>query len=238
LVPVKAQELFESLSALSGVKQVRANGELSASRVVAGVEVAQAGVAGEVELRKLWRQRHGGGATPLLVLVDDPDRDGVLRALGLLSPEDPVRVVDADHLFKVLEDLPSLSTVRAVRRLAEELERLDRTGVASLNVRGLGTEYLYAIRLPGSARWAQLEGLAPERRGSWRELLESLGYSIERLKQRGYLARVDGRPIVVVWPLADPGEFARLDEQGRPRQGVLLNECLRAGARGRVSEPL
>jgi hypothetical protein len=97
-------------------------------------------------------------------------------------------------------------------------------------VKGLGTEHLYAERIRSGARWEQLRERAPPRRDSWRDVLESLGYELERLKPRGYVARHGSRPIAVVWPLADPAAFSKLDDNGRPPEGVLLNECARAGA--------
>ncbi|MBA2420222.1 MAG: hypothetical protein H0V57_03720 [Thermoleophilaceae bacterium] len=230
LSPLNADELFEALGVLPGARSVKASNGLGSSRVLAGVEVARAEVVDERALRKAWRERAKGGPVPLLVVVDDPERDGAVRTLGPLGADDPVRVVEADDLLRVLEELPSLSKLRAVRELAEELDRLDRTGIAGLSVKGLGTEHLYGTRLPGSPRWSELQGLVPDARGSWREVLESFGYEVERLKRRGYLARHEGRPVAVVWPLNDPAAFARLDHEGRPPEGLLVNDCIHEGA--------
>ncbi|MGH2780073.1 MAG: Eco57I restriction-modification methylase domain-containing protein [Thermoleophilaceae bacterium] len=228
---MNADELFDALVGVPGVKAAKADGgSLGASRLVGGVEVAHAKASAERELRKLWRDRFGGGPTPLLLVVDDPERDGALRALGPLGADDPVRVVEATDLLKVLEELAPMSRLHAVRRLAEELGRLDRTGTAGLVVKGLGTEHLYGERIRSSPRWQRLREQAPAERDTWRDVLEALGYQLERLKPRGYLARHDARPVAVVWPLADPATFSKLDEHGRPPEGVLLNECARAGA--------
>src|SRR4051794_40318684 len=99
LSPLNAAELFEALTALPGAKSVRANGKVvAASTVIGGVEVAHATVIDERALRRAWRDRTKGGPVPLLLVVDDPDRDGGLRALGPLGPEDPVRLLEAGDL--------------------------------------------------------------------------------------------------------------------------------------------
>src|SRR5215218_1981917 len=117
---LNADELFEALAALPGVRSVRADGNLGASSVLAGVEVAHARVVDERELRRAWRERTKGGPVPLLVVVDDPERSGAVRTLGPLGIDDPVRVVEAEALLRVLEELTALSKLKAVRRLAEE----------------------------------------------------------------------------------------------------------------------
>jgi hypothetical protein len=94
----------------------------------------------------------------------------------------------------------------------------------------LGTEYLLTQRLPASPRWNRLAQLSEGVRGEWREILTRLGYDLEALPIRGYVARADGKPVAVVWPVADPSAFAKLDAEGRPPEGLVVNECLHAGA--------
>lgn len=132
----------------------------------------------------------------------------------------------------MLETLPARSSLQAVRSLAEELERLDAAGVAGLTVRGLTTEHLLAVRLRSDARrWAEVAAVARDLpRGDWREVLTALGYALERQPARNHLARYGGRPVAVVRPFADAADFARLDRDGRPPEGVLLEDCLAAGA--------
>src|SRR5437867_1033894 len=83
---------------------------------------------------------------------------------------------------------------------AEELERLDRSGISGLQVRGLGTQHLYAKRLRKQPQWERLEELANDLPAEWRALLEKLGYDIEQLPQRNYLLRADGKPTALVRP--------------------------------------
>jgi hypothetical protein len=227
LSPVTASELFDALAGLPGVRSLAAAGNgIADSKLVAGVEVARAGAADESALRRLWRERTKGGPVPLLLVADDPDAGQTLRALGPLSADGPLRLVASDDLLRVLERLPALPRLHAVRELAEELDRLDRTGVSGLQVKGLGTEHLFKERLRGSTRWPRLEGLAAGLPAEWRALLEALGYELERLPVRGFVLRHEGRRVAIVRPLADPAAFAKLDPEGRPPEGVLIADCV------------
>ena len=221
-----ARELFDVLAGLPGVRPLAAAGNgIADSKLVGGVEVARSGEAGEPALRRLWRERTKGGPVPLLLVADDPDAEQTLRALGPLSADGPLRLVSSDDLLRVLERLPSLPSLHAVRELAEELDRLDRTGVSGLQVKGLGTEHLFKVRLREGARWSRLDELAAGLPDEWRPLLETLGYELEQLPTRGYLARAEGRRVAVVRPLADAAAFAKLDAEGRPPEGVLIADC-------------
>lgn len=230
--PVNASELLDAVSALPSVRVVPTNGHaLTRSVIVGGVEVGQAQSADERALRRAWRERTEGGPVPLLLLADDPAHGGTLRTLGPLGGGDPIRSVRAQDLLEVLERVSSASRLRAVRELAEELTRLDRSGVAGFVIRGLGTEHLYRRRLRlNESRWAELGALASGVEGEWRQILQSLGYDLKRRPRRGWLARYERQPVAVVHPLEDPAEFAKLDPEGRPREGALLNDCIEAGA--------
>ena len=227
LSPVNASELFAALEALPGVRSARVegSGDIAESRVVGGVEVAHARVVDERPLRRAWRERANGGPVPLLLVVDDPERPDAVRALGPVAAGDPIRRVSADALLKVLERLPSLSKLAAVRELAEELDRLDEAGIPGVSIKGLGTEHLYARRVREPARWAELGELAQGVDGEWREVMKKLGYQVEQRRPRGYLLRHAGRPIALVLPVADATAMTKLDEHGRPPEGLLLNDC-------------
>lgn len=227
---MNASELLTAIQALPGARSVRASGaHIEESSLVGGVEVARARPVHERQLRSSWRERWNGGPDPLLVLADDPDRAGVVRALGPLNAGGPVWVVGAEQLLRVLEQLPARPPLQAVRILAEELERLDRSGVGGLAVRGLGTLHLYTTRLRTPERWAALEAAARDVRGEWREVLVKLGYTVEQQPLRNWMVRHEGRPVALVRPLADASAFARLDADGRPPEGQLIDDSLRAG---------
>jgi hypothetical protein len=228
---VNAAELLTALAAIPDARSVTVSAEgIAESCIVAGIEVARATDGSERTLRRLWRARSRGGPDPLLLVVDDPEDEGVVRTLGPLTHDGPIHSVTADGLLRLVERVAALPRLQAVRTLAEELDRLDHTGAPGLVVRGLGTEHLYAKRLRNSTRWARLEEAATGLEGDWREILRRLGYELEELLPRGYLARAHGEPVLVVWPVADPRAFAKLDAEGRPPEGLVVNECLRTGA--------
>jgi hypothetical protein len=95
-------------------------------------------------------------------------------------------------------------------------------GIPGLKLRELLTLHTLDVRLRRDpTRWQRAKETteAVRRGGDWRAVLTALGYELERRRQRGYLARSDGRPVAVIHPKADPIEFARLDEEGRPPEG-------------------
>jgi hypothetical protein len=223
-----AQELLASLAGVPGAKTVPVGGDgIAESRLVSGVEVARAEVADDQELRRLWRDRYGRGPTPLLLVVDADGDDNAVRTLGPLSHDGPIRVVGADDLRRLIERLPTLGKLEAVRQLTEELERLDRTGVSGLQVKGLGTQHLFTERLRADQqRWSRLQELAKDLPRDWQKLVKSLGYEVGQLPVRNWLLRADGRPVALVRPLANASAFAKLDAEGRPPEGALIEDCL------------
>jgi hypothetical protein len=223
---VDATELFEGIEAIPGSKDAGSAGGVPQSRLVNGIEFGRAASSEERKLRAAWKRREGGGPTALLLIVDDPDGEGLVRVLGP-QRDGPLRRVRAEALYALVQEAAELGRVEAIRHLAEELERLDADGVPGLVVRGLGTRHLYRTRLGEKEdRWGDLEGLAAKLpTAGWREVLEALGYEIEELPKRGFLARWKGRPALVVHPHRSAREFARLDEAGRLPEGALLAAC-------------
>jgi hypothetical protein len=226
---LNANEFLAGLAALEGSRESATNGGVDAARLVSGVEYAVAGRSDERHLRALWGRRRGGGATPLVLVADDPDAAGVLRLLGP-AEGGPLRRVRAESLLDSVRRTTSMRALAAVRHVAAEVDRLDSEGVAGLTVRGLGTEHLYGTRLRASDRWPHLEELAAGiARAPWREALSRLGYYLEQLPRYGWLARLAGRAVAVVHPKESPAQFARLDDRGRLPEGALLAACRDAG---------
>jgi hypothetical protein len=227
---VNARELIDLLAALPGVRPITTSTEgIEGGALVNGIEVARAAAPAERSMRAAWRRRTSGGPTPLLLVADDPETDGVVVALGPVTHDGPVRLVSADALADVLRRASTLPALQAVRDLAEQLEHLDQTGVAGLTVKGLGTEHLFRERLRQTGDWPALTELAATVTGTWRDALRGAGYELEELP-RGYLARHDGAPVAVVHPVADVSAFAKLDAEGRPPEGILLEGCRRTKA--------
>lgn len=231
--PVNAEELLASLEGLPGTRPVAVSAPLTGSCLLAGIEVAVTQPAEERTLRRTWRERRGRGATPLLLLTDDATRPDSLLTIGPLDEGGEPHSVTTGGLAEVLRRVSSMPSLEAVRELAGELERLDQAGLPGVKLGGLLTEHTLDARLRGDGpRWARAREIV-KRIGSatgWREVLSGLGYTLERRRHRGWLARFEGRPIVVVHPKQNAAEFARLDEEARPPEGVLINDCGSDGA--------
>jgi len=228
---VNISDVLDGLAGLPGARDSGAVGDgIIASQLLNGIEYARASAAEEPKLRASWKRRQGGGATPLVLLADDPEQRGYLRILGP-QRDGPMRRVRSESLLGMVERTVSVNRLQAVRLLAEELDRLDTERIAGLKVQGLGTEHLYRSRLPGSRRWPELqECVAAASRAGWRELLNDLGYTIEPLKPAGYLAKAGAHPAIVIHPHANASLFARLDDQGRLPEGALITACRAHGA--------
>lgn len=233
VVPVTADELLSTLAATSDARRLPAEPPLTSSLLVAGIEVAGTRPAAERTLRKIWRDRRGTGATPLLLIADDPSRPGCLTVLGTVDASGPTRSIDSAALSDVLARLPGRPRLEAVRELAAELDRLDQAGIPGLKLRDLLTFHTLNVRFREDAsRWGPATDAtkAVARAAEWRAVLTGLGYQVERRQRRGFLARHEGRPIAVVHPLRNAAEFSRLDADGRPPEGLLLNDCQTDGA--------
>jgi hypothetical protein len=228
---VNAADVLESVAALPGARESGAGGSgIVASHLLNGVEYARASAIEEPKLRASWKRRQGGGATPLVLVADDPEQPGYVRVLGP-QRDGPMRRVRSESLLGVVQRTLSVRRLQAVRLLAEDLDRLDTERIAGLKVRGLGTEHLYGSRLPASRRWPELRATVDgTNRAGWRELLTDFGYTIEPLRPTGYLAKAGGHPAIVVHPHANAFMFARLDEQGRLPEGALIAASREQGA--------
>ncbi|MFN8113181.1 MAG: hypothetical protein U0R51_08270 [Solirubrobacterales bacterium] len=227
---MNATELFDLLDGLDDSRDAGADGsDVSRSRLVNGIEYALSGAAEERKLRAIWKRRQGGGATPLMLVALGDSGDG-LRVLGPVG-DGPLRSVRAESLAELVRRTVGMGDLESQRFVAAEIDRLDSERIAGVVVRGLGTEHLFATRLPSSHRWTALDEAAPiEGKREWRDILTELGYELERLPRRGWLARHEDRVIMVVHPKGSASEFARLDEGSRLPEGALLADCEHHGA--------
>ncbi len=190
------------------------------------VEVALTASAPDATLRRTYRARQKARATPLLLIADSLAGQGLVRALGPVDDKAAVREVPGEALAAILSRLVGMPRLSATRELAEELARLDETGVPGLVVKGLLTRHLLTQRLPHSPDWTWMSATAAAvHPAEWRSILSALGYTLERRPHRGWLARADGGLILVVHPLAEAAAFARLDRDGRPPEGTLSVDC-------------
>ncbi len=224
---VNAADLMETL----GGRPPAANGAVISVVTGGPVEVALTRDGSDQGLRKAWRERSQGRATPVLVVHDSPKAGGLIRALGPTDDLSAVREIPVDRLATLLQRISSASRLTAAREVSEELQRLDEAGVPGLVVKDLLTRHLLQVRLRTTPDWRTLEeavdALPPS--PDWRALLTGLGYALERRRQRGWLARAEGAPTLVIHPLADTAAFARLDSDGRPPEGTLAVDCRTEG---------
>lgn len=230
---MNATELLDELYARGLTRVAQSRPGTIRAAVIGGTEVAIAESAQERHLRAKWRERVGTTGTPYLLIADQEGLDGAVVALGPNSADGPIRLLSASDLSDVLERAAGMSALDAVRFVTGEIDRLDRTGIAGVRLKGLLTVHTLDVRLRGdSARWSDASDLvkAVPEAGEWRSVLAALGYELERRPHRGWLARYDGRPIAVVHPKADAAEFARLGPDGRPAEGVLVTDCHADGA--------
>ena len=198
--------------------------------VVRGFEVAVALDPSERSMRARWRERVGNRPVSYLLVADDPGRAGWLRVLGPASADTPIRSVDAEALDRAIDETGEMGALDSVRHLAEEIVRLGGHGV---HMEGLLSRHTVEVRFRENATmWADATAATSELRPSdeWRAILTKLGYTLEQLPTRGYLARHEDRPVAVVHPKNSARAFTRLDEQGRPPEGLLARDCRASGA--------
>lgn len=225
--------LFAHLETLPAVRRLPVKAPLDAVVLVAGIEVAWTAARDERVLRRVWQQRHGGGATPLLLVDDDPRRSGCLSVLGPVDSAGPLRSMEAGALRDLLTRVSTMQRLPAIREVAAELDRLDQSAIPGLKLHGLLTIHALDVRLRHDrVRWPGLEAAATSipAAADWQRVLTASGYDLHRRPDRGFLIRRGGAPVAVVHPKADPAEFARLDADGRPPEGLLLNDARADGA--------
>ncbi|MCY4664428.1 MAG: hypothetical protein OXC00_07170 [Acidimicrobiaceae bacterium] len=228
---MSADELLNRLLSRGVAREVQPGSGASRAVRFKHIEVAAATDAQERSMRARWRERVGNSDISYLLIADDSDEDGSVLALGPSGATEPIRSLDCSGLAAVIEEAAGMEGLHAVRHVAGEIVRLAGRGMV---VHGLLTRHTLESRLLGDPAYQvfageTLEGLPVE--GDWRTVLNGLGYEIARLEPRGYLARYEGRPVAVVHPKAEPRDFMRLDDAGRPAEGVLAADCRARGAR-------
>ena len=228
---MNAAELLSHLVARGKAHQAPTRPGTGGVVIASGFEVAAALDPADRSMRARWRERVGNKPVSYLLVADDPERSGWLRVLGPASVEAPIRSVDAAALARAIGDTDGMGTLAAVRHLAEEVTRLGGEG---LHMEGLLSRHTLEVRFSENKEmWTDAATLTSSLRPSdgWRAILTTLGYQLEQLPTRGYLARHGGRPVLVVHPKSSPRAFTRLDDRGRPPEGLLARDCTDAGAR-------
>ena len=189
-------------------------------------------VASDVELRRIWEDRKGRQAYPVVLLAPSDDASKV-RVAG---PQDarPVRELPGHRVLELLERSRRLATREAASFLEREFRRLDEAVVPGIRVKDLLTSHFVRDRLRRPSNQQRLaravEGLGRTDSLAWRSLFRGMGYEVERLRRRGYLLRYGGAPVAVVHPLRDVSQFSRLTDNGELPEGTVLADCGQHGA--------
>ena len=228
---VNADDLLNRLMGLGIAKEMPDRPGIKRSVRVNKIEVAVAEKPAEGSLRARWREHAAGMDFQYLLLADDQDHADSVRTLGPRTYNEPIRSVDCTKLSAAIEATASMHNLDAVRHLAGEVIRLAGRGKV---VHGLLTYHTLEARFgEHPARWADAREITEALSviGDWKTLLAGMGYEIEQLPQRGYLARCDGQPVAMVHPWATPEHFVRVDDMGRPAEGLLASDCRRHGVR-------
>ncbi len=228
---MNAAELLRHLVARGTGHRAPARAGIGGVVAVRGFEVALALDPMDRSMRARWRERVGNRPVSYLLVADDPGRTGWLRVLGPAAADSPIRSVDARALARAIGETDEMGTLESVRHLAEEIARLGGQGI---HMEGLLSRHTVDVRFgENAASWAEATEVVSALKPSdgWREILTKLGYGLEQLPTRGYLARYESRPVAVVHPKNSPRAFTRLDNRGRPPEGLLTRDCRVAGVR-------
>ena len=228
---VNAEDLLNRLMGLGIAREMPNRSGIRRSVRVNKIEVAIAEKPGERSLRARWREHADRMDFRYLLVIDDPEHPDSVRTLGPRTYNEPIRSVDCAKLSAAIEDTASMHSLDAVRHLAGEVRRLAGRGKV---VHGLLTHHTLEARFRDHTdRWSAAGEITGglSLGGGWKAFLSGLGYEIEMLPQRGYLARYNGRPVAMVHPWAEPEYFVRVDEMGRPAEGLLASDCHQHGVR-------
>ena len=229
--PVNADELLSRMVARSVAQEVPPGPGVLRTVRFGHLEVATASKASETFMRARWRERVGNSELGYLLITDDSKTDGSVLVLGPGEATEPLRSMDCEGLASAIERAATMPSLEASRHIATEVVRLAGRG---LLVSGLLTRHMLEHRILDDPMFGVFAAEALQDvhwDGDWRSLPTGLGYDIETLEPRGYLLRFDGSPVAVVHPKADPNHFVRLDDAGRPSEGVLAADCRSRGAR-------
>ena len=206
------------------------------------IEVAESQRPSDTFMRARWKERVRGSAIPYLLIADDPQHPGRIRVLGPSHGNRPIQSVNAELLADSLQQLTELPAFDAIRRIADDLTRIGGDG---LTVNGLLTRHTLEYRFKGdTARWksATEEVRAVKPADSWQHVLRKLGYAVQQLPRRGYLARHQGRPVALIHPKGKARDLARVEfpgssTRGSPPLGLRGSRGLNSGSGSRQSLP-
>ena len=210
--------LLDQLTEQAAVRPLPPRPGTTRAIAIGEVEIAESQRSSDTFMRARWKERVRGSATPYLVIADDPAHPGRVRVLGPSHGNRPIQSVSAELLSDALQEVAKLPAFDAVRRIADDLSRIGGDG---LTVNGLLTRHTLEYRFKGDpARWASAaeEVGTVKPNDSWQHVICKLGYQLQQLPQRGYLARFDGKPVGLIHPKRRARDLARVDSQAARRK--------------------
>ena len=228
---VNADDLLNRLMGRGIAREMPDRSGIRRSVRVNKIEVAIAEKPGERSLRARWREHADRMDFRYLLVIDDPDHPDSVRTLGPRTFNEPIRSVGCAKLSRAIEETAEMHSLDAVKHLAREVVRLAGRGKV---VHGLLTHHTLEARFRNNpGRWQAAQQTTRDLAiiGHWQTLLDQMGYRIERLPRRGHLLRFNDQPVAMVHPWATPDYFVRVDDMGRPAEGLLASDCRRHGVR-------
>ena len=228
---VNADDLLNRLMGLGIAREMPDRPGIRRSVRVNKIEIAVAEQHRERNLRARWREHADGMDFHYLLMADDLDHPHSVRTLGPWTHDQPIRSVDTSKLSAAIEATSAMVNFDAVRHLTAEVIRLAGRGKVA---HGLLTYHTLESRFSKHPeRWADAREITDTLSviGDWKTLLAGMGYEIQQLTRRGYLVRYEGRPVAMVHPWATPEHFVRVDNMGRPAEGLLASDCRQHGVR-------
>lgn len=225
LRPVNADDLLDQILARGIAREVTPQPQVSRAIRINLIEFGITSKPTERHMRARWRERVGTKNISYLLIANDPKDHSRVLALGPRTHEEPIRSVECARLANAILAIESKTEFYALRHLAGEVIRLESRGKI---FNGLLTEHALETRFREDPTcWEAAKSATTELiiEGHWRTVINGLGYEIERLEPRGYLAHYKDRPVALVHPRANPQGFIRFDEMCRPAEDVLACDC-------------
>ena len=185
-------------------------------------------------LRQILEDRKHLRAATVILLAESDTGDRV-RVLGPQAPFVP-HDLDSTAVLNIIETAGNMSARQAASFLEREFRRLAESVLPGIRVKELLTPHYLRTRMRQRPRDMQRLQSVTENLGrigpthSWRTLFNQLGYKTEQLPKRGYLLRHNEAPVAVIHPMHDAEEFSRMNENGELPDGLVLKDCLTAGA--------
>ena len=168
------------------------------------------------QLTKIWKERRGRRASPVLVVIKHNGKAAICGPTGGATGEDPPtrKTVDQDQIKRISEEAlekPNRNVARDF--LWNVIEQIDDELLGIRN-QGLVATHELKIGVKQRSDWNSQTERSKELLGEeGRELVEELGYNVERLRSgKGYLLK-DGQRNSAVAVFLDKDEDFEITQE-------------------------